>query len=203
MRYSATAPIKIIVIGAGGTGGYVIPNLYRLCFARKGYTRIIICDGDAVEEKNLIRQNFIEQDIGQNKAKVLAERYSAAFGIKCEYIPEFIESEEKMLELTSPDFHKNTWQNIPETQRVLLLGCVDNNKSRQLCHNVFKKQKDLIYIDSGNDEHVCQYLTDCRLKKQHLYLKRMLLVISTCLLKVDIKKEKPCFFLLAPAVLQV
>ena len=81
MRYSATAPVKIIVLGAGGTGGYVIPHLYRLAFGRNGYVRIIICDGDVVEEKNLVRQNFVEQDIGHNKAKVLAERYSAAFGI--------------------------------------------------------------------------------------------------------------------------
>ena len=60
MRYSSTAPVKIVVIGAGGTGGYVIPHLYRLGYASHRYIRIIVCDGDVVEEKNLIRQNFIE-----------------------------------------------------------------------------------------------------------------------------------------------
>ena len=57
MRYSTTAPVKIIVLGAGGTGGYVIPHLYRIAFARQGDVRIIICDGDIVERKNLVRQN--------------------------------------------------------------------------------------------------------------------------------------------------
>ena len=35
---------------------------------------------------------------------------------------------------------------------VILLGAVDNNKSRQLCHKAFCQSKELIYIDSGNGE---------------------------------------------------
>ena len=102
MKYSVTAPVKIIVLGAGGTGGYLIPHLYRIAFSDENRDyRIIICDGDIVERKNLIRQNFIEQDIGRNKASVLAERYAGAFGIECEYIPEYIESEQRLKELVS------------------------------------------------------------------------------------------------------
>ena len=162
MKYPKTAPVKVIIIGAGGTGGYVIPHLYRISFAAERSMRILVCDGDVVEEKNLIRQNFVEQDVGRNKAQVLAERYSAAFGIECEYIPRFVESEEKLFQLTVPDFFKSSYQGIPETQRVILLGCVDNNKSRKLCHAVFAKQKDLIYIDSGNGEHTGQVVCGVR-----------------------------------------
>lgn len=162
MRYSATAPVKIIVIGAGGTGGYVIPHLYRIGFASNRGIRIIVCDGDVVEEKNLIRQNFIEQDIGRNKAQVQAERYSAAFGIECEYKPDFIETEEELKSLTTPDFYAHPYSGVPESQRVILLGCVDNNKSRQLCHKIFNIQKDLIYIDSGNGEHTGQVVCGVR-----------------------------------------
>ena len=71
MKYSKKAPVKIVVLGAGGTGGYVIPHLYRLGYASEHPTRILVCDGDVVEQKNLIRQNFVEQDIGRNKAQVL------------------------------------------------------------------------------------------------------------------------------------
>ncbi len=162
MKYSATAPVKIIVIGAGGTGGYVIPHLYRIGFASNRYIRIIVCDGDVVEEKNLIRQNFIEQDIGRNKAQVQAERYSAAFGIECEYKPDFIETEEELFSLTKPDFEARPYSGVPESQKVILLGCVDNNKSRQLCHKIFNKQKDLVYIDSGNGEHTGQVVCGVR-----------------------------------------
>lgn len=162
MKYSKTAPVKILVLGAGGTGGYVIPHLYRIGFAAGRPVRIIVCDGDVVEEKNLIRQNFVEQDIGRNKAQVMAERYSAAFGIECEYIPHFVETEEELLALTKPDFYKTPWTSGPDTQRVILLGCVDNNKSRQLCHSVFYQRKDFIYIDSGNGEHTGQVVCGVR-----------------------------------------
>ena len=70
MKYPKTAPVKVIIIGAGGTGGYVIPHLYRIGFATERSMRILVCDGDVVEEKNLIRQNFVEQDVGRNKAQV-------------------------------------------------------------------------------------------------------------------------------------
>lgn len=169
MKYSSTAPVKIVVIGAGGTGGYVIPHLYRLGYASGRTVRIIVCDGDIVEKKNLIRQNFVEQDIGRNKAQVQAERYSAAFGIECEYIPDFIESDEKLLELTTPDFKARYHGDVTETQRVILLGCVDNNRSRQMCHRIFQQQEDLVYIDSGNGEHTGQVVCGVRQKGRTTY----------------------------------
>lgn len=158
MKYSKKAPVKIVVLGAGGTGGYVIPHLYRLGYASEHPTRIIVCDGDVTEQKNLIRQNFVEQDIGRNKAQVLAERYAAAFGIECEYRPEFIETQEELYTLTEPD-------RVPypmEPQRVILLGCVDNNKSRRLCHEAFCQSQDLVYIDSGNEEFSGQVVCGVR-----------------------------------------
>ena len=33
----------------------------------------------------------------------------------------------------------------------ILIGCVDNNKSRQLCHRVFQKVTPLVYIDNVVD----------------------------------------------------
>lgn len=170
MRYSATAPVKIVVIGAGGTGGYLIPHLYRIAFAdKKRKYRIIVCDGDIVEPKNLIRQNFVKQDIGRNKAAVLAERYAGAFGIECEYVPEYIESEERLKALVRPDFTKAYWNRVPETQRVILIGCVDNNKSRALYHKVFNVTDNLIYIDSGNGEHTGQVVCGVRQSGRTVY----------------------------------
>lgn len=186
MKFSKTAPIKIVVLGAGGTGGYVIPHLYRIAFATARIVRIIICDGDIVEEKNLIRQNFVEQDIGQNKAQVLARRYSAAFGIQCEYISRFVESELELYRLTSPDFYSNVWNDTQETQRVILIGCMDNNKSRQICHSVFCKQKELIYIDSGNGEHTGQVVCGVRQSGRTTYK-------PVCSLYPDMLKDEDKF----------
>lgn len=78
MNFPITLPVKIVMLGAGGTGGYVAPHLYRLAYLSQRPIQILICDGDTVEEKNLFRQNFVDIDVGQNKAAVLARRYAAA-----------------------------------------------------------------------------------------------------------------------------
>ena len=52
MKFSLTRPVKIVMLGAGGTGGHIAPHLYRLLYALNRPVRFIICDGDVVEEKN-------------------------------------------------------------------------------------------------------------------------------------------------------
>ncbi|MBR3993893.1 MAG: ThiF family adenylyltransferase [Clostridia bacterium] len=154
MKLSLDRPVKIVVIGAGGTGGYVIPHLYRIAYASGRPCRIIIADGDIVEQKNLIRQNFAECDIGENKAQVMAERYSEVFGIETEYIPDFIENEQQLLELLR---FESSGRNSNKPISILI-GAVDNNRSRIMCNNVFKKLDDIIYIDSGNGEFTGQVI---------------------------------------------
>ena len=147
MRLALDRPVRILIIGAGGTGGYVIPHLYRIAFASKRRCRIILADGDIVENKNLIRQGFSQVDIGENKAEVMAARYSDVFGIETEYIPDFIEDEEQLYKLL---YQKHcSYMNEPKPISILI-GAVDNNRSRVMCHEVFKRMDDLIYIDSGN-----------------------------------------------------
>ena len=154
MKFALNKPVKIVMLGAGGTGGHIAPHLYRLLHALDRPVEVIIADGDIVEEKNLVRQNFISCDLGKNKAQVLAERYASAFGMEIQYIPDFIETEEKMA--------------TPETLTILI-GAVDNNKSRQLCHKVFNKSDNLIYIDSGNGEFTGQVVCGVRRKGKTYY----------------------------------
>ena len=163
MRFSLTRPVKIVQLGAGGTGGHIAPQIYRLLYSLKRPARYIICDGDKVEEKNLLRQNFSPADRGENKARVLAERYSTVFGLEAEYVPSFIEKLDTLMELIRP----NEWE-LDEMSRgkvkemVILLGAVDNNKSRRLCHQAFYQSKDLVYIDSGNGEFTGQSVCGVR-----------------------------------------
>ena len=164
MKFAENRPVKIVLLGAGGTGGHIAPHLYRLLYALDRPVRFIICDGDIVEEKNLVRQNFTPADLGENKAKVLAERYSSVFGMETEYVPEFIESGERLFSMlqartfpTGPYWHSPTVKEL-----VILIGAVDNNKSRKLCHEVFYKLDDLIYIDSGNGMHTGQIVCGIR-----------------------------------------
>ena len=77
----------IIVVGCGGTGSHYIKELGRLLYGRYagGKIRLTLVDGDVVEEKNLCRQAFLEQDIGRNKAEVMSEILMEAYGISSRY----------------------------------------------------------------------------------------------------------------------
>ena len=164
MKFSKNRPVKVVMLGAGGTGGHIAPHLYRLLYALERPVRFIICDGDVVEQKNLVRQNFIPADLGENKARVLAERYSSVFGMETEYVPSFVESEDRLRELLTPRIWRSQYYPHREERRkqVILIGAVDNNKSRQLCHKVFYQAEELIYIDSGNGEYTGQIVCGIR-----------------------------------------
>tara|TARA_R100000742_G_C4275050_1_gene95311 strand:- start:842 stop:1405 length:564 start_codon:yes stop_codon:yes gene_type:complete len=62
---------KILVIGAGGIGSFLIPVLDRV----RLYD-ITVADPDKVETKNLPYQNFKIVSVGQNKATNMADNYS-------------------------------------------------------------------------------------------------------------------------------
>lgn len=163
MKFSQTRPAKVVMLGAGGTGGHIAPHLYRLLFALERPVRFIICDGDIVEPKNLVRQNFTPADLGENKAKVLAERYSTVFGLETEYVPSFVVDEESLLQLLTPRIWGSGYYGGREIrEQVILIGAVDNNKSRQLCHRVFYRSRELIYLDAGNGEHTGQVVCGIR-----------------------------------------
>ena len=186
MKLSLDRPVKIVVIGAGGTGGYVIPHLYRIAYASGRPCRIIIADGDIVEQKNLIRQNFAECDIGENKAQVMAERYSEVFGIETEYIPDFIENEQQLFELLRFESSGRS-SNKPIS---ILIGAVDNNRSRIMCNNVFKKLDDIIYIDSGNGEFTGQVI--CGVKMSGRVISKPVASVYPDLLKDTEKFQGNC-----------
>lgn len=171
MKFSMTRSVKVVMLGAGGTGGHIAPHLYRLLYALDRPVRFIICDGDIVEQKNLVRQNFIPADLGENKAQVLAERYSTVFGMETEYVPEYVESAERLKELVAPRILKANYYPyaVLDKELVILIGAVDNNRSRQICNQVFYESEELIYIDSGNSEHTGQVVCGIRSGGRTLY----------------------------------
>ena len=102
-------------------------------------------------------------DIGKNKAQVLAERYAGAFGIKANYIPDFIESKFMLEELEQAVAAITILKDL----KLILIGAVDNNRSRQMCHEVFQESRNIIYIDSGNGEYTGQMV--CGIRKERSY----------------------------------
>lgn len=154
--FKAPKPIAAVyVIGAGGTGSYVVPGLARDIFTMGTKPQLVLCDGDVVEEKNLKRQHFVASDIGQNKAQALANRYAAAFGIEIGFRDEFIDTAEgfsKLLDGTGGP--------------SMVITCVDNIKTRMLLREAIAKHKDpskpIYWIDCGNEEVAGQVVLSAR-----------------------------------------
>lgn len=177
---------EIVVVGCGGTGSWLLPKLVktindgiRKSIIRKD-VKLILIDGDIVEEKNLVRQNFIEQDIGQNKAEVMASRYGPHLINEngAIFIDKYIADSERYEKLTAEDkdFYFNFEEmynflecyNIPSTQRGMkysrvVFNLVDNNIARQTLHKIVSEMIDSNYrtyvIDVGNDMYNGQAFT--------------------------------------------
>lgn len=95
------------VIGAGGVGTWLVPQLIRLS------DQVTILDGDKYEEKNLDRQFFKREFIGKNKAEALSRIYNQDRQIP--FIPEY--------------FYQG--MNIEFTSEDILFCCADNHPCRR------------------------------------------------------------------------
>ena len=147
---------QIVCIGAGANGSHFVRNLlqdiatYRestfLTWGRARFpANIIIADGDRVETKNLSNQLFDTEDVGLFKVDALAERYGVHYEVDVYAISEYVTSIEKLQSM----FEMNKQHNgkvIP-----ILIGLVDNNRTRMLMHEFFHSQilPELVYIDVG------------------------------------------------------
>jgi PRTRC genetic system ThiF family protein len=75
--------LKIVVVGAGGTGSALISELYQMCFLLKALTEdsvslnVTVYDPDDVSFTNVGRQNFWAHQVGLNKAQVLVDQFNA------------------------------------------------------------------------------------------------------------------------------
>jgi molybdopterin/thiamine biosynthesis adenylyltransferase len=111
---------------------------------------LYLIDGDEVEYKNLSRQNFIEQDLGKNKAEVMAKRYSRAFDININAMTSYLSAQCTELE----EICNNDEYNV-------IISCVDNVATRLGLTNLVRtssKFKNAVLIDCGNSEYTGQVI---------------------------------------------
>jgi molybdopterin/thiamine biosynthesis adenylyltransferase len=66
-----------MIVGAGGNGSWLLRHLHRL--VQKGQIpdgiTFTVFDGDSVEKKNTLYQDYETKDVLENKSKVMASRY--------------------------------------------------------------------------------------------------------------------------------
>lgn len=147
-------PKHWIIIGAGGNGGYFIRDFMRQVALQNARMKlssiephmVTIVDADEVEDKNLVRQNFVARDVQRNKAEVVADRYGKAFGIQVQYVSEYIESVK----------HLHTIARSGGGRQIVFIGAVDNNKTRKIIFDTWKSIPEAFYIDAGNEEFAGQ-----------------------------------------------
>jgi molybdopterin/thiamine biosynthesis adenylyltransferase len=115
---------------------------------------LVLCDFDTIEPKNLLRQNFIEADVGKNKAAVLATRYGRHYGINMVAMPNKIEGYRDIYNF----FTQNLQVNIA-TMPLMVIMCVDSVSARRtIIDNMAylasqgANPRFITIIDSGNED---------------------------------------------------
>ena len=123
----------IIVVGCGGTGGFVADGLARMLPPN---INLILIDMDTVEERNLNRQSFTNVDIGLYKSEALTKRLAGKYQRPVQY---------SVLPVGAAD--------LP---RGIVVGCVDNGLARQAIANRIHDAQ--WWVDSGNGSNFGQVL---------------------------------------------
>lgn len=123
-------PKRIILIGAGGVGGFIAQHLGIL----SGLEALCIVDGDSFERSNTSRQGFAAASLGENKASAICHSLPLA-GIDIWPVEEFITPEnwDRILEEAKPD---------------LLICAVDNDDARKL---IFSKKEEYAILWGANE----------------------------------------------------
>ena len=144
-------PVRILVVGAGGTGSAIVMGLPYLDQAMRVWghpmgLEVAMMDADMVSETNCIRQPFSTSDIGQNKATVLINRLNLFWGTTWSAIPNH--------------FHARSFERSQDRSIDLLIGCVDTRAARKAIEESFSKslRATCYWLDLGNNAASGQYV---------------------------------------------
>jgi PRTRC genetic system ThiF family protein len=145
----------IVLVGCGGTGGFLAEAICRLLIGRAA--QLYLVDPDRVEAHNVARQAFDRDDIGRFKAEVLAERLARRFGRELGYsaLP------------YDRDVHARVFADRGSRLR-LVVGCVDNAPARRAIAATLDQRfpsygygyvgPDAWWLDCGNGQNAGQVL---------------------------------------------
>jgi PRTRC genetic system ThiF family protein len=149
----ANDPISVLVIGAGGNGSNIVPELGKIhaTLLLTGATGLMVTviDADKVEIHNTGRQKFAPSDVGRYKAEVIVERVNRFYGTKWNSVHSMFDPEKLHLRYN------------------IIITCVDNLKIRRDVWNICKKQQSFYdddihkkywWVDLGNGQYHSQVL---------------------------------------------
>ncbi len=163
--------ITIFQFGVGGTGSWLIPSMVKflrnmkLRFNNEQLTiKYVMIDDDIVEQRNTLRQNFEDYDVGRKKVTALARKFMPTFN-DITYYDKRPSTRGQMKKIF--DDKVQGVSHITPDSIVFVFGCVDDNKPRRVLFNMLEKvdiirngqQIPVIYFDSGNNLHNGQIVT--------------------------------------------
>ena len=144
------AKLSITVIGCGAVGSFTV-----LTLAKMGIADITVYDGDTVEEHNLPNQWYKPDHLGMNKTDALWD-----------IIHDF----------TGVELKANAYHYSRETQRGIVICCVDTMDTRLKIWREVKKYEPELYIDTRMGAEVGKVLVvhpslpaSCRKYEEELY----------------------------------
>lgn len=145
--------VKMLIIGAGGTGSAFLLNLVDLhqallAWGHPGALDVCLADGDKVSETNCVRQAFARSDVGQNKATILINRVNLFYGFKWRAVPEFFSAETFLA--------RSTYDSAPD----IVVGCVDSRAARREIERYVTSRSARVpyYLDLGNGSATGQFV---------------------------------------------
>lgn len=139
-----TRPIKVVLVGAGGTGSHMLRMLANIHIAlteldHPGGLDVTVYDPDTVSETNVGRQNFFPADVGQPKAHILVNRCNMQLNTTWQASTDYVTN--------NTQFHGGV---------DIVIGAVDNRKARKAILNSIQNvysHRPTYWLDLGNREH--------------------------------------------------
>lgn len=139
--------VKVVVIGAGGSGSHVAAHLAVLhqSMLDLGHPAGLTCtliDDDTVSEANVGRARFYQADVGQSKAFVLANRINACHGQSFRAVHGRVTPSSKGAQVLD--------------DADIVIGCVDTRSSRRAIHRALhgrRTGRSCYFLDLGNGSH--------------------------------------------------
>lgn len=180
IRPNFLLPKDIIIIGAGGVTSWFLSVFLKMLYSKYVAVRdsitsnpeinIYIYDYDVVEQKNTLRQNFIQEDVGRNKAEVLAERYNVYENINVYAVPKYFysfafterflsEEDKKKFYMPGPGITGINTEMFTEFPRsinpTMIINCVDNELTKHMIDYVMASSLSgqTYYFSAGCYEH--------------------------------------------------
>ena len=144
-------PVRVLVVGAGGTGSAVVMGLPYLDQAMRVWGHpmgldVTMMDADTVSGTNCVRQPFSRSDIGQNKAVVLINRLNLFWGTSWSALPNYL--------------HPHSFSRHRDICPDILIGCVDTRSARKTIEHCFTNAmiSTAYWLDLGNNASSGQYV---------------------------------------------